>query len=261
MRDCFILGCGRSGTSLAAGLLSQAGYFMGAELYPGDDGNPRGYFEDREINAINEGLLAQVIPGPRRSLTDKLTGRPRPVGRWFRWLAELRTDQVVRCPSKLTERIQAQVARRPFCFKDPRFSYTLGAWRKFAPKAAMLCVFRHPAASAASMVAEAARDELLVDGAPVDYARALRVWRAVYAYTLDVQRPVEGDWLFVHYEQLMDGATFPAIEQLLGVSVRGDFVDPNLRRSVTRDVIQPEVESLYRRLCALAGFNPDAPRA
>ena len=261
MRDCFILGCGRSGTSLTAGLLSQAGYFMGEELYPGDEGNPKGYFEDREVNAINEGLLAQLIPGPRYRLTDKLMGRPRPTARWFRWLAELRADQVVRCSSKLAERIEVLMTHRPFCFKDPRFSYTLEAWRRYAPEAAMICVFRRPAASAASMVAEAARDKLLVDGAPVEYARAIRVWRAVYGYTLDVQYPVGGDWLFVHYEQLMGGAAFPAIEQLLEVSVRRDFVDPSLRRSVDRDVIPPEVESLYQRLCALAGFDDAAPGA
>src|SRR5580693_5977635 len=129
MRDCFVLGCGRSGTSLTAGLLAESGYFMGRELYPADAGNPRGYFEDRAVNGINEGLLAQLVPGARRSLTDKLRRRPRPTAGWFRWLAELRTDQTVSCPPKLSERIEAQTAHRPFCFKDPRFSYTLGAWR------------------------------------------------------------------------------------------------------------------------------------
>jgi hypothetical protein len=46
-RNCLILGSGRSGTSLAAGILAQAGYFMGDELWPVNIGNPKGQFEDR----------------------------------------------------------------------------------------------------------------------------------------------------------------------------------------------------------------------
>jgi hypothetical protein len=258
IRDCFILGCGRSGTSLTAGLLAENGYFMGSELYPGDDGNPRGYYEDHEVNAINEGLLAQLLPGPRRSLADRVLGRRSQPAGWFRWLAELPPGQVVRSTPKLDERIQAQTAHRPFCFKDPRFSYTLGVWRQFAAQAAMICVFRHPEASAASMVIEAARDGVLIDGAAMDHARALRVWRAVYTYTLDVQHAAGGDWLFVHYEQLMRGEVFARIEQLLGVSVRRDFADPRLRRSAVSEAVQPELESIYQRLCKLAGFDDDA---
>ena len=101
---------------------------MGDQLYPGDEGNPKGYFEDREVNAINEGLLAQLIPGPRRSLVGKLMHRPQPQSRWSRWLAELEPDQVIACPTKLAGRIRLQTVRRPFCFKDPRFCYTLRAW-------------------------------------------------------------------------------------------------------------------------------------
>src|SRR5712692_8846296 len=93
MRNCFILGCGRSGTSLTAGLFAQSGYFMGDHLYVGDEGNPKGYFEDREINGINEGLLAQLLPGPRRNLVDKLFKLAYPKTQWYRWLAELPLDR------------------------------------------------------------------------------------------------------------------------------------------------------------------------
>lgn len=255
-RSCFILGCGRSGTSLTAGLLAQAGYFMGDQLFPADEGNPKGYFEDHEINGINEGLLAQLLPGPRRKLSDKLLGRPRPHTQWHRWLAELRTDQSVPCPEKFAERIRAQVRRRPFCFKDPRFCYTLDAWRQFAPDAATLCVFRHPEASAASIVKEAERNGILLDGVPVDHERALRIWRTMYGYALDVHYPAGGDWLFVHYEQLMAGTAYDAIERLLEVRVHRDFADATLRRSTAPGAVRADVAELYQRLCARAGFSP-----
>lgn len=229
---------------------------MGDQLFPADDGNPRGYFEDHAINGINEGLLAQLLPGPRRTLAAKLLSRPRPRGQWYRWLAELRPDQAVPCPAKFAERIRPQVSRRPFCFKDPRFCYTLGVWRQFAPDAATLCVFRHPEASAASIVKEARRNAIMLDGVPVDDERALRIWRAMYGYALDVHYPAGGDWLFVHYEQLLAGTADAAIERLLDVRVHREFADANLRRSTAPAAVRADVAQLYARLCAHAGFNP-----
>ena len=59
-RNCLILGSGRSGTSMAAGILAKAGYFMGEEIWPANEGNPKGQFEDREVNQINDQLIASV---------------------------------------------------------------------------------------------------------------------------------------------------------------------------------------------------------
>jgi len=58
MKNCIILGSGRSGTSMLAGCLAKSGYFMGDNLYPAREANPKGFFEDPEINAINEMLIA-----------------------------------------------------------------------------------------------------------------------------------------------------------------------------------------------------------
>ena len=74
-RNCLILGSGRSGTSMAAGILARAGYFMGEELWPADIGNPKGYFEDREVNKINDELIAPVAPKtPPHGLRKLLLG-------------------------------------------------------------------------------------------------------------------------------------------------------------------------------------------
>jgi hypothetical protein len=256
-RSCFILGCGRSGTSLTAGLLADAGYFMGEELYPGDEGNPKGYFEDREVNGINEGLLAQVIPGPERTLTDKILGRPKRNPGWFRWLADLAPDQKIPCPAKFADRIKPQVARRPFCFKDPRFCYTLESWRQYAPEAAIICVFRDPAVSAASIVKQVTWTDMGQHSFPVDLERAIGIWRSAYTYALEVHLPAGGDWLFVHYDQLLDGSGCDAIARLLGAPVSRDFADRRLRRTEPAALVPPEAAKVYRRLCELAGFRPD----
>lgn len=53
-----VLGTGRSGTSLVAGVLAALGYDPGKELIPADKNNAKGYFEDREL----EHLLTRQSP-------------------------------------------------------------------------------------------------------------------------------------------------------------------------------------------------------
>ena len=90
-RNCLILGSGRSGTSMAAGILARAGYFMGAELWPADIGNPKGYFEDREVNKINDELIAPAAPKtPPHGLRKLLLGDIPILGNYQHWIAVLR---------------------------------------------------------------------------------------------------------------------------------------------------------------------------
>src|SRR5438045_3402339 len=72
---------------MVAGTLSQSGYFMGDRPLKVTDANPKGYFEDAEINSINEDILDSVAPK-----------RPPLLGRWFclnraqysnRWVARI----------------------------------------------------------------------------------------------------------------------------------------------------------------------------
>lgn len=253
-RSCIILGSGRSGTSLAAGLLAEADYFMGEHLYAADEGNPKGYFEDHEVNGINEGLLAQVLPGPKRKVIDRLLFRPRPRQAWTRWLADLPADVVVKCPPKFARRISALTAHVPFCFKDPRFCYTLSAWRPFIAGAAIICVFRDPGATAASIIEQARRGEDF-KGVALDHQFAFRVWLQMYRNVLQVQYPAGGDWLFVHYDQLVSGAVIPRLEKLLGVRANREFADARLRRSARVREVPEETALTYSELCRLAGFT------
>ena len=104
-RNGLILGSGRSGTSMLAGTLRGAGYYMGAHLLPADEANPRGYFEDDEINAINEALLAAVTP----AYSEPAYG--------WRWLAAVPVGAEVPCPpggrSCRTRCSSASFASRP----------------------------------------------------------------------------------------------------------------------------------------------------
>ena len=83
MVNLIILGSGRSGTSLVTGLFAKAGYNQGTRLSGPNEGNPKGRFEDRQVNYTNEIILSQVMPDrprletqSRRSLTQRHSAGP-----------------------------------------------------------------------------------------------------------------------------------------------------------------------------------------
>lgn len=262
-RNCLILGSGRSGTSMAAGILAHARYFMGEELWPADIGNPKGYFEDREVNKINDELIAPVAPKtPPRGLRKLLLGDIPMLGHYQHWVAVLHPSVSIRCPLAMNARIAAVTARQPFCFKDPRFSYTLPAWRPHIGDALLLCVFRDPGVTASSMVRECQRADHM-KGTEVDERWAIKVWEAMYRYILDVHYPRGGDWLFVHYDQLLDHSVDTELERRLGVRIDRAFAAAELNRSRPGVAVPRRTARLYERLCALAGYDssrrPAAP--
>ena len=52
--------------------------------------------------------------------------------------------------------------------------------------------------------------------ARVDESWALKVWQAMYRYILHVHYPQGGDWLFVHYEQLLNHSADAELERAVG---------------------------------------------
>jgi hypothetical protein len=240
-RNCLILGSGRSGTSMLAGTLRGSGYYMGERLIPPDESNPKGYFEDDEINAINEALLAPVAPP-----------RSRPAYGW-RWLASVPVGAPVACPAETARRIEAQTSRSPFCFKDPRFCYTLPAWRPYLSDTVFVCVFREPARTAHSIMKECRTAEYL-QGLPMDFSMAVEVWTLMYRHILEVHARV-GDWLFFHYEQLFDAVPLARLDASLGVATDRRFPDPKLKRSPGEGDVGPAAGKVYQWLCELASYQ------
>jgi hypothetical protein len=240
-RNCLILGSGRSGTSMLAGVLASAGYYMGEHLIPADESNPKGYFEDDEINAINESLLAPVTPVLSR-----------PTYGW-RWLASVPVGSCASCPPDLARRIRVQTAQSPFCFKDPRFCYTLPAWRPFLGDAVLLCIFREPARTANSIVKECRNADYL-QGLPMDFSRAVEIWTLMYRHILEVHRQV-GHWVFLHYDQLFDDTIFAKLEAALGVRPDRRFPEPKLKRSAGDAEVGSAAIAVYDQLCQLAQWK------
>jgi hypothetical protein len=250
MRNCIILGSGRSGTSMLASTLRPAGYYMGDELLPPTSSNPKGYFEDRTVNNLNEDLLTQLVPL-----------RPKgPLGRLFPWrlsygqlwLSALDLTSEVRATSDIMDRMQRIVCQEPFCFKDPRFCYTLDAWRPVLGKTVFLCIFREPGRTAASMITDS-RQQIYLSNIRLSQRRAVRAWISTYQHVLE-KHSRKGQWLFVHYDQLLDGSAIDRIESTVEAALDTRFVDARLKRSRDFDRLPRRASQIYRRLCELAGL-------
>lgn len=256
MRSCLILGSGRSGTSMLAGTLAGAGYFVGERLASPRHSNPKGFFEDAEINAINEELLAAVLPA-----------RPPVFGRWLfrdrpregqRWLARLPLGVEVSAGPELAARVRAAVAREPFCYKDPRFSYTLPAWRPFLHDTVLICVFRDPGSTVASILKEC-RDMPYLHDLTLDAQGATEVWLSMYRHVIAAHGQ-GGEWLFMHYDQLFDPPALARLAEVVDADIDRSFPDRSLSRSTGRPSpeLAAEAAALYDRLCTLAGYRPAA---
>ena len=131
MKNVVILGSGRSGTSLAAGLFANSGYFMGDNLYGARESNPKGFFEDPEINSINEEIIVSI---PSDSHFDDVLEQGQG------WLARIAPDASFTGTTEILQRIQALVKRQLFCFKDPRFSYAIPVWRPYLRHCFHMCI-------------------------------------------------------------------------------------------------------------------------
>ncbi|MCC5876577.1 MAG: hypothetical protein JJU11_10205 [Candidatus Sumerlaeia bacterium] len=250
MRNCLVLGSGRSGTSTVAGILAGSGYDPGGDLIEAHEGNPKGFFESDRVNQINDRIIAHLRGG-----MAMLRGKPDLDERAMYWLhgsPRLEVSGALasrllawRCAGEMKEIIAG--ARRPFCLKDPRFSYTLGPWRSFLPEDTQFIVtFRHPSATAHSVAKFYKKPE-----DPGMLRIGMEHFISCYGNILEIHRH-SGRWLFIHYRQLLDGSAVPAMESFLEADLKGDFVEPALNRSAEKKCDDQRAMELYDRLCELA---------
>ena len=241
---------------MVAGSLARAGYFMGDKLMPASASNPRGFFEDIHVNSLNEDILEQAPAGFRNPILHK--PRKRNPVRHQRWLIEMPVTTIITATPSLVARIQTLVNREPYCFKDPRFSYTLPAWQPHLRNAVVVVVFRHPVETARSIVRECA-DEPRLRGLGMKMGRAVRIWQATYARALHLARG-QDDWLFLEYEQVLRGNGLQRLAAATGARIDTDFPAQALHRNVSRVKLHGRNRRLYSALCAKAGIAPAGAR-
>jgi len=245
----FIVGCGRNGTSMCAGLFAGAGVFMGERLHGPSLANPKGYFEDPSINDLNNRILASHVPQQRVRHNGVQYLCDSPLGR-HQWLARIPIDvDIAASPSELAE-IETWTSRASFCFKDPRFCYVLHLWRATAPDARMICVFRNSSIAAQSILTNCQQHPPLF-GFAISVDQAFELWTLTYRHVIE-KHIRTGRWLFVHYDDLITGRAWPAIEKFTEVNIDASFPDRELNRATS--VLPPPQQSseTFARLCELA---------
>lgn len=241
-----IIGSGRSGTSMMASLFAAAGYFMGDDQMPAARGNERGFFESREVIRINETLLDQVIPMRPVDRVRWHIYRRRPDRPNQRWVARpRRSGYRLEVSAQLESRMRGQL-RSPFCLKDPRFCWTLPAWRPLLDRPMFVCVFRHPAETVESIAK--LRQPRLPDHM-VKRSRLLRVWRQMYENILRWADHDGGDWKFIEYDQaLHDPSVVMSLAEWVRAPLNSDLADASLR-SVSRPATVPgQCKAVYAEL-------------
>lgn len=265
MKNIIITGSGRSGTSMLAGILGDNGYYIGTDYIRSRDSNPKGFFEGREINRLNEMILERVVETRSSFIGHLLKVAPflernaksdRPIkGRGQLWLARVPLDADIGGSSAIDGHLRRLTSRAPFCFKDPRFCYTLPVWRPFLDNdnTAYLCVFRHPADTIRSILKECRREKYL-RGLKMDFRKSCEVWKLMYRHILEKHRFV-GNWLFLHYEQLFDSRRLALLENVTGATVNPGFPDRKLQRSHGGYELDGEIVEIYGQLRRLADYD------
>jgi hypothetical protein len=146
------------------------------------------------------------------------------------------------------------VAREPYCFKDPRFSYTLPVWASCLRNVTCICVFRDPGATAVSIVKECAEAAYL-SNVRMTLPRAIEIWTSIYKSVISLQGlPI--DWMFLHYSQVVHGDGLIRIAQRLDAPADSTFPDAALHRSRSACEVPPETLLVYKELCCLSGYTP-----
>jgi hypothetical protein len=213
-----VVGVGRSGTSLFAGILGQLGFHIPQPEVQADETNPRGFGEPRWVVDFHRRLMS------KRRVTV-FDARP---------AAFDATADAARDPetvAELTGWLRGELAHGDrVVVKDPRIGWFLPLWERCAAEAAttpsFVTMLRHPAEILGS--ARRSYGDWQTDASRA--ASWLNVMLRTERATRDAQRA------FVRYEDLLrdwrgEIARLPfAVDQARAAAV-DQFVDPSLYRS------------------------------
>lgn len=233
------MGSGRSGTSMLAGSLANSGFNIGGKGHGPNEGNPKGYFETKEVNGINDKML---FNDTRTTITS---------GSRHGWLTRFPIDghpkQLANTESLIRQLVWGQ---RPFCLKDPRFCYTLPIWRPYLMHTAFICVFRNPAQVVSSIMKNCATAPYL-SKIEINEDICYDIWMCMYRHIVSKHMD-HGSWLFLSYEQILKGNGLDQVEGFLETKVDRDFVDPSLCREEKIGDCPRHVRYMFNTLCGLA---------
>lgn len=257
MNNAIILGAPRSGTSMVAGLFRKSGCFADQHLLPATISNPRGYFEDRRINSLNNRIIERALAWPGCNRLRRVIGPPAHIDRRAFPIASPQRLPSRPLPASILAEMRLLVDGGAFLYKDPRFWVTLPYWRPVLPSGTrFVVVFREP---------EKVVDSYLRNAREV-YDPPLRVsarwvcvaWSRNYSRLLR-ELLTDGEWVAVHYNQIADTSRLDLLADWIGAPVDEGFVDTGISRAdgTQRRVVARKMRrtrTVYEALCKVAGY-------
>ena len=249
MKNIIITGSGRSGTSMLAGLFNKAGYYYGDNLYPPREANPKGFFEDEEINRLNEKIIFSNII--KMGIDDDELKILKRIYEGTMWLFRAPVNWAFIANNEQKEEIKEYVNKVPFCFKDPRFCYTLENWLELAQNSVVLCVYRDPASTVHSILKEC-RTEPYLYSVNIGVSSSYKIWTSMYLRMLEAYIKYDNVY-FINYDDVISGSIIPDIEKLTGAQVDSAF--PEVRLSRSKPDYEPDrnAEIIYAALKEISG--------
>lgn len=255
MHNIIVLGSGRSGTSMLTGILANSGYFTGenSEYLKANKSNPKGFFEDYEVNTINEDILRETLV----TIPEKIRKFLFPSYTFYRarWLARLPLSKTIKSTNSINERISKIVLNKTFCYKDPRFSYTLPIWNKYLDSnTKYIVVFREPNKTADSIVREC-KESLPLQKLKMTKRNALLVWNSMYAHILTNYQKSSNkeNWKFFHYNQIFKNDSVAELEAFCNLKLEVSFAEKRISRSFDdNQKMDKKTQKIYNELIALS---------
>lgn len=214
---------------MVASLFRNCGAYMGDTPLPPSVSNTAGYYEDRTINSLNNRLIRQMLQWPclNRLVRPWVATVAHCDERCFWTAAPRRLREIQPLPSDI-RLLQRFGQRAPFCYKDPRFNVTLPTWWPHLPDdTRFVVVFREPGKTVDSMLRDA---QVYSPPLPLTERWAYQSWARNYRRLLDEFSAV-GDWLFLHYNQVVDLEAVPAIDAFAETRVDTGEIDRKLSRA------------------------------
>ncbi len=247
-RVLIITGMHRSGTSMIAHMVKHLGVNIGSDLIDANEGNPHGYYEDRQFVDFHDELLGRS--GHRILVQNKS------------YLKVLKDDDVERAGLLIRQRSR----RKLWGFKDPRTSLFLDFWSDLLPHAGFVFVLRHPLDVVASLMRRGFDSELEVRADPLAGLRSWEVYNR--AISVFIQQQPERCVICDIYGVLEDPAALArTVRKKLGIPLRLKKPDKAIHREALHATLSsprtdtilkrsvPRVASLYRKLEARADLR------
>ncbi len=240
-----VTGMHRAGTSMIARLLNLCGLHLGPpdRIVPPGEGNPSGYWENQDMDRLNEDLLAHLAGGWDFLLPPIAEG----------WESDPGLSPFRERANRL---IQTLGQQEPWGWKDPRCSLTLPFWKSLLPGLKVVICLRHPLEVVRSL-------EKRVGGtAAFNYNLYLKYYQRILADTAPEER------LVTHFDMyfLDPREELQRVAQWLGWPVTPEQINrartaisaASRQQRLTGEAdpetpVPPEVARLYAELCTYGG--------